>query len=277
MRPPFPPHPQDILFESLEAKVEKSLEVIGRALARFPAETLAVAWTGGKDSTLLVHLFAVAAAAAGRGMPPLLFIDDGDMFPEVAAFVAQTRTDWDAPFFAVRNDDLLEAGLAVGQWVETAGLSSRNRLELARIGFSGQGFFFDPEALPGSHLAKTTPLNRFIEERGLAALATGIRWDEHEARMGEEYFSPRAAPPHIRVHPLLHFRERDVWDFTFSRGLPFCELYRAGYRSLGTRSGTAKGSDAPAWEQDLEHTPERAGRDQGKESAMAQLRALGYM
>lgn len=33
----------------------------------------------------------------------------------------------------------------------------------------------------------------------------------------------------------------------------------------------------PAWEQDLEHSRERAGRRQDKEKMMARLRKLGYM
>lgn len=33
----------------------------------------------------------------------------------------------------------------------------------------------------------------------------------------------------------------------------------------------------PAWEQDLEHTVERAGRRQDKEQMMERLRKLGYM
>jgi len=33
----------------------------------------------------------------------------------------------------------------------------------------------------------------------------------------------------------------------------------------------------PAWEQDLEHSRERAGRRQDKEKMMAGLRKLGYM
>jgi phosphoadenosine phosphosulfate reductase len=38
-----------------------------------------------------------------------------------------------------------------------------------------------------------------------------------------------------------------------------------------------KNSDIPAWEQDLENTPERAGRGKDKEAIMEQLRSLGYM
>lgn len=252
-------------------------QIIVMAMDRFPDDALAIAATGGKDSTLLLHLWREAAAAAGRRLPTVLFLDEGDAFPEIPEFVQRLRRDWDLPLVTARNHDLLGDGLAVGQWVETARLGEDNRRELARIGFSGAGFAFDPETLPGSHLAKTAPMNRFLEAHGKAALATGIRRDEHASRQAEEAFSPRSTPPHVRIHPLLPVREREVWDYTLSRGLPFCDLYRAGYRSLGTRSGTVKNADVPAWEQDLENTPERAGRHQGKESAMAQLRALGYM
>jgi phosphoadenosine phosphosulfate reductase len=52
---------------------------------------------------------------------------------------------------------------------------------------------------------------------------------------------------------------------------------KRGYRSLGAKTTSTKNSDLPAWEQDLEHTTERAGRRQDKEAAMARLRKLGYM
>ena len=35
--------------------------------------------------------------------------------------------------------------------------------------------------------------------------------------------------------------------------------------------------DKPAWEQDLENTPERVGRAQDKEGIMELLRRYGYM
>jgi len=81
----------------------------------------------------------------------------------------------------------------------------------------------------------------------------------------------------MRLHPILHFKERDVWITIFKYDIPFNSLYKLGYRSLGARYSTNKASDIPAWMQDLEHTPERVGRGQDKEKVMDQLRALGYM
>ena len=150
--------------------------------------------------------------------------------------------------------------------------------EAARIGFTGPGFPFDPESPLGNQLMKVLPMNTFLCDNGVAALATAIRWDEHPAREGELYESPREEPPHLRVHPILHMREADVWAVTRGYGLAHCSLYAKGYRSLGTLHGTVRKSDLPAWEQDLDdRSGERAGRDQDKEDAMEQLRALGYM
>ncbi len=268
---------QEILFTDLATKVEKALSVIHEAFSRFAPRRLAVAVTGGKDSTLLLRLVLDASRAAGRTPPVVVHLDEGDPFPEITAFLDRLCRDWNVPLVVARNADLLGAGRTVGEWIPVSGLSEKNRLELSRLSFCGEGFVFDPESPVGNHLCKTVPLNAFLEQWKISALFTAIRWDEHEARLSEDFFSPRIAPPHLRVHPVLHFRERDVWEATFSRGLPFCELYRLGYRSLGTRSGTGKAADVPAWEQDLEHTPERAGRAMEKEAAMAALRCLGYL
>jgi phosphoadenosine phosphosulfate reductase len=129
----------------------------------------------------------------------------------------------------------------------------------------------------GNHLMKTVAMNLFMEGGDIKALSTAIRWDEQESRIAEDYFSPRNNPDHTRVHPILHFRERDIWNAIHKYEIPFCSLYYLGYRSLGAKGSTTKNSDIPAWEQDLENTTERAGRGQDKEEVMAQLRGLGYM
>jgi len=112
---------------------------------------------------------------------------------------------------------------------------------------------------------------------GFQAVITGIRWDEQHARENESFFSPRQEPDHVRIHPILHFTERDIWDSTFKFKIPFNKLYKKGYRSLGAKGTTHKVSDKPAWEQDLEKTTEREGRRQDKEGIMKRLRDLGYM
>jgi len=75
----------------------------------------------------------------------------------------------------------------------------------------------------------------------------------------------------MRVHPILTFTERDVWDFILKNKIPIHPLYYEGYRPIDDKYETKKFSDKPAWEQDLEGTEEIFGRAQDKENMMGIL------
>lgn len=262
---------------SLDEKIAASQAVIADAIGRFGPDFW-LAWTGAKDSTLVLWLARGVCAAKGLPMPRVLTIDEGDPFPEVIAFQRQVADAWKLDVTITANTEILSRRPLIGDVIPVDALSTASRAELARTGFTGDAFPFDPESPIGNQLMKVAPLNAFLREAGVAALGTAIRWDEHPARANEDYVSPRETPPHLRIHPILHMRERDVWDITRAHDVPFCELYRQGYRSLGTKTGTVRQSDLPAWEQDMtDRSAERAGRDQEKEEAMEQLRSLGYM
>ena len=92
---------------------------------------------------------------------------------------------------------------------------------------------------------------------------------------------------HIRVHPLLHWTEKDVWEYIEAENIPVNPLYfsKRGkrYRSLGCAPCTTPiDSEADTIEKIVAElgkttTAERSGRDQDKEYMMEKLRALGYM
>jgi phosphoadenosine phosphosulfate reductase len=262
---------------SLEEKIQKGNQVVELAYERFPSERMALAWTGGKDSTLLLWLVRRYALAHDLPLPRIMFINEGHVFEEIKEFVEWLAADWSFEVEEVKNDDVLAQVERIGDPVYVDRLNERNRMELERLGFKGEWFPFEPESYIGNHLMKTVAMNVWLEENGILALMTGIRWDEQEARANEVYFSPRHNPDHMRIHPLLHFRERDVWEAIRTYNIPYVKLYEEGYRSLGAKHTTTKVADIPAWEQDLEKTPERAGRRQDKEGIMEKLRALGYM
>jgi phosphoadenosine phosphosulfate reductase len=264
-----------LLSLDLEEKVGKAREVVEKAMEDF--SRCVVAFTGGKDSTLMLWIIRRAYTAKGREVPELMFIDEGCVFEEALSFSREISKKWGLRLRVVRNDDVMGLVSAPGDVVKVADLNETNRRELHRLGFKGEEFLFDPESLVCNHLLKTVAMNEFIKAEGVDAVFTGIRWDEHEARAGEVFFSPREEPRHVRVHPILHFRERDVWKAVKMYGIPVNPLYAQGYRSLGARGTTSKISDKPAWEQDLESTRERAGRRQDKENIMRRLRDLGYM
>lgn len=265
---------------TLDEKVEHSKKIITEIFTKFPPERHYMAWTGGKDSTVMLWLFREACREIKQPLPKAMFIDEGYVFEEIFELVDKVKGEWGVDVAVVKNTDVSDRVQNVGDMVNVEDLSDRNRQELVKLGFnenSEKSFPFEPESYIGNHLMKTVAMNVFLEGNGIGALSTAIRWDEQEARDSEEYFSPRTDPDHIRIHPILHFKERDIWDLIHKHNIPFCSLYYQGYRSLGAKGSTTKNSDIPAWEQDLENTPERAGRGQDKEEVMAQLRSLGYM
>jgi phosphoadenosine phosphosulfate reductase len=293
-------------YPPLEAKLERGIEVVRTALSQY--ERPAVMWTGGKDSSLVLYLVQQVCAEDGHEVPPVVFIDHHQHFPEVLAFVERWADRWDLDLVYARNADPAFERYEPGEDVPIAELTGRNRRELARTEFEGDTFRFTADSLGGNHLLKTVALNDAITEYEFDGVFSGVRWDEQEARAEETFFSPRhdaeKYPPHDRVHPILQFDERALWDAMWGfvvpdavegwpeghvpesaedlagfsvADLPVSPKYFEGFRSLGTEDGSAKSSDSPAWLQDLERTTEREGRAQDKEGLMERLRDLGYM
>ena len=270
------------LQEKVCDKVEKSKEIIREAFQKFGSDRLAIAWSGGKDSTTMLWIIRQVCLEDGIKLPKVISIEEGDSFPEILEHISRVKKEWNLDHEFVCNTDVLKAANhKLGAVVKVKDLTERNRAELQRIGFTEEEFVFEPESPECNHLMKTVPVNQFIERNNIKGLFTAIRWDEHPSRREDEYFMKREGgylqPEHWRIEPILHFLERDIWNTIFAYSIPFCSLYERGYRSLGVRSTTKKFSDLPAWEQDLENTDERGGRFQDKEKIMDRLRKLGYM
>lgn len=261
----------------LEKKIKQAKKIINQAFKKFPPEKMALAWTGGKDSTLILWLTLAVCEQDNFPLPKIMFIDEGDVFKEVMDFVKKWSREWGFKVNFVQNEDVMGQIKKIGDLVKVKRLSKRNQQELKKLGFKGSQFPFESESYIGNHLMKTVAMNIWLEKNKIKALITGIRWDEQESRAKETYFSSRKDPDHIRVHPILHFWEKDVWQTTKKLKIPYVKLYADGYRSLGAKRTTEKPADIPAWEQDLEKTKERAGRRQDKEEIMERLRKLGYM
>ena len=269
--------PDQLMALPLEEKIAQSKTIIREALERFSYDVLYLAWTGGKDSTTALWLFKEVCSEMGTPLPRAMFIDEGHVFEEILQLVDQVKSAWNVEVTVVKNTDVSDKAKQVGDLIRVVDLNERNRAEIEKLAYTEETFPFEPESFVGNHLMKTVAMNMFMEENDVKALCTAIRWDEQEARIKETYFSDRTEPAHTRVHPILHFKERDIWDLIHGHHIPFCTLYYEGYRSLGAKGSTKKNSDIPAWEQDLENTTERAGRGQDKEQIMDQLRSLGYM
>lgn len=259
----------DFYLQQLE---QKSIYILREVKAKF--KNPAVLWSMGKDSTCMLAL--CKRAFFGRVPFPAINLDSGHDFKETTEFREKLAKEW--------NLDLI-----VG----------RVKHEVDKISGTTEG------------LNKAEALKRILDKHKFDALIVSIRRDEHGIRSKERYFSPRSKdfkwkfgeqPPeifnyisefkdasHVRVHPLLHWTELNVWEYTKEKNLPANPLYFAKngkrYRSLGYKEVTKPvKSNADTVDKIIEElrstkTEEREGRDLDKEKeyVMQRLRELGYM
>jgi len=263
--------------------VAKSKEIVHQAFSQFTRDEMAITWTGGKDSTTTLWIIRQVCLEDNIKLPKVMTIDEYDSFEEIHDFINKWAKEWNLELEWCLNEDVVKAaGGKLGNTVLVKDLNERNQAELKRIGFTEESFPFEAESYTGNHLMKTVMFNSYIERHNVKAIFQGLRRDEQPASVQDEYFEKKEAahlkPEHIRIKPILHFTERDIWDNIMVNKIPYCILYQRGYRSLGAASTSKIAVEGvPAWEQDLEHTTERAGRRQDKEQMMGRLRKLGYM
>ncbi|MBA4099510.1 MAG: sulfate adenylyltransferase [Rhodospirillum sp.] len=264
-------------MDHLDRLEAQSVYILREAFNRI--DKLAMLWSLGKDSNVMVWL--AKKAFFGHVPFPVMHIDTEKKFPEMYAFRDRYATEWKLNLIADKCPPVEE---------------------------------MDPTLPPAARSAarKTVGLRNAIERYGFNGIIAGIRRDEEAVRAKERVFSPRGEsgqwdfrdqppefwdyfntdlPPgtHLRVHPLLHWTEMDIWRYIAREQIPMVELYFAKngkrYRSLGDQDitfpidSTAGTVDEIIAELEKTRAPERAGRamDRETEDAFERLRAAGYM
>lgn len=236
MRPEIRP----LLDLSLDEKIAKSKEIIKEALAKYPK--IGLGFSGGTDSLVLLHL-ALPFIPADM---PVVFVNTRSEFPETLEFIAKVKNEWNLKnFIEVKAEE--------------------NKLQDFINKFGAKTAEFTTICC---NYHKIAPMMKTIGDMGLDAFFVGLRGVEHEERAKEVFFSPRKNPDHIRVHPLLFWRKKDVLDYVKKNGIVCNPLYGQGYTSLGCTVCTEKNLGPNAHE--------RAGRGVVREEIMQRLRELGY-
>ena len=114
----------------LEAKIEKSKEVIREALSKFSHASLAITWTGGKDSTLTLWIIRQVCKEDAVTIPKVMTIDEGDTFQEINAILEKYSKKWGINLERCSNTDVINAaGGVLGADVEVAKLNKTNQRE----------------------------------------------------------------------------------------------------------------------------------------------------
>ncbi|GAB5045782.1 phosphoadenosine phosphosulfate reductase family protein [Thermodesulfovibrio sp. TK110] len=225
---------EKLISMQLHEKEAYSKNLIKNVYDRY-GDDVGVAWSGGKDSTTLLHL--IKSLFNGKVPWKVFTIDTGVEFKEIIEFIHKIHKEWGFELITLSNKEALKT-------LEIA----KNKVECC-------------------YLLKTIPINKAIADYKLKALLVGLRWDEQEARINEKFFAQRDNPFHMRVYPILHFKEIDIWTYIKKYNIPYCELYKKGYRSIDCEPCTKLYSG---------EGHERMSRDQDKEKVMKRLREMGY-
>jgi sulfate adenylyltransferase subunit 2 len=219
--------PRTPVFDALDALESEAIHIFREVAGEFDRPV--ILFSGGKDSTLLVHL-AVKAFAPARVPFPLLHVDTGHNYPEVIDF----------------RDRLVERlGLRlevahVQDWIDDGRLTerpdgSRNPLQTVPLLDSINDHRFD--AVFGG--------GRRDEERARAkerilSLRDGFgRWDPRKQRpeLWNLYNGRHAAGEHVRVFPISNWTELDVWRYIQRENIGLPSIYYSHQREVFRRDG----------------------------------------
>lgn len=264
-------------MDRLDQLESQSIYIFREAFNRI--ENIAMLWSLGKDSNVMIWL--ARKAFFGHVPFPVMHVDTEKKFPEMYEFRDRYAKEWGLNFIR----ELCPPIEATDESLPPAARSAAR---------------------------KTEGLKLAIKKHGFNALFAGIRRDEEATRAKERVFSPRGLagqwdfkdqppefwdqyktdfPPgtHIRVHPLLHWTEIDIWLYTQREQIPTIPLYFSHngkrYRSLGDKDITnpvvsqASNIDEIIAELRTTKVSERSGRamDHESEDAFERLRADGYL
>lgn len=213
--------------DNLDALESEAIHIFREVAGEFDRPV--ILFSGGKDSTVLVHL-ALKAFWPAPVPFPLLHVDTGHNFQEVLQF----RDD------LVTRHDLRLVVAKVQDWIDDGRLTER------------------PDGTRNP--LQTRPLLGAIEDNRFDAVFGGGRRDEERARAKERIFSlrdafgqwdPRRQRPelwnlyngkhrageHVRVFPLSNWTELDVWRYIQREKIELSELYYAHRREVFSRDG----------------------------------------
>jgi len=281
----------------LEKLESKSIYVLREVKSSFKKP--AVMWSTGKDSTAMLQL--IKNAFYGEVPFPVIHLDTGKKFKEIYEFRDRIAKEWGLDLIVAKNEEAIKRGMSPSTCSELECCTSLKTETLKQV-LKEHGF----DALIMS-IRRDEHYMRNLE-RYFSPRDDEFKWNIVRPKTVEElkkgdapfvsqqqvefsgwdlYQTEFENSNHVRVHPILHWNEIDVWNFIKRDNIPFNNLYfskdNKRYRSLGCECCTnpiksnAKTIDEIIEELKTTNTAERAGRVQEKEFLMRKLRTMGYM
>ncbi|EGO01011.1 hypothetical protein SERLA73DRAFT_179038 [Serpula lacrymans var. lacrymans S7.3] len=228
--------------EPVAPLVKEALDVIDQVLDHYGQEHISLSFNGGKDCTVLLHLYAAALAhrvGASQGLKPVpaIYIPVPSPFPELEVFITETSRLY---------------GLDLYTCAPSSDASNRLPVESVTPGIpgtpsgltNGNGHIKDPLSQPvgmsrgGEGMRRALAIYKERLPHIQAILIGTRRSDPHGATLSHRNMTDPGWPVFERINPIINWSYSDIWAFLKALDIPYCNLYDQGFTSLGSTYNT---------------------------------------
>lgn len=231
--------------QKIGKKVASSEKIICKALKKSKKPT--VSWSGGKDSTVILHLILKYAPNI-----PVIFVDIDCLFPETKQYVYELAERWNINLYEVKSEehDFNSVTQKYGFPIFSKNIASNVERAVRTGNVRKQLSVFEKFLV--QHKAKiSTKCAQYLLERpckikerelecdlkfiGLRAFESRARvrlWADYgDMYTVKDYYGKKK--PIVKCNPIAIWTEANIWDYINQKNIPMCEIYRRGYARNG--------------------------------------------
>ncbi|KAI3603106.1 fad synthetase [Moniliophthora roreri] len=215
--------------------VKEALDVIDESLDSHGQESVSISFNGGKDCTVLLHLFV---GALGKRRPagvlktpiPAIYIAVPSPFSVLEEFIEDAAEEYNLDLFLVRppEEDTIET-IVTPNVPKVNGKDYVSQLPQPKAVGKAKGG-------EGMRQALEIYKDRFPHIQGI--LIGTRKTDPHGSKVSHRCMTDSDWPQFERINPIINWSYCDVWTFLRQLNVPYCSLYDKGYTSLGSTYNT---------------------------------------
>lgn len=211
----------DLPSLNLELTDKSAQERIEWATKHYPSEVV-LSSSFGAQAAVSLHL-----AASVQSDIPVILVDTGYLFPETYNFIDELTEKLSLNLKVYRTQELSPA------WQEA------RYGKLWEHGVKGLEQY--------NHLNKVEPMQRAFDELGAKVWLAGLRRNQSQSRQNLPVIT--SSKGRIKIHPIIDWSDRDIFDYLKKHDLPYHPLWHEGYVSLGDWHTSRKLTDGMSAEE----------------------------
>ncbi|WRT63539.1 uncharacterized protein IL334_000444 [Kwoniella shivajii] len=265
--------------DKLGRLVKEALVLIETVLSQLGEEAVAMSFNGGKDCTVLLHIYAAVLYARNTqescSSELLPKPDSSIVIPSPPDQIHIASTQLDKPAVVPPPIPSTSASDSTSTSSPDSNSNSNSTMDISGHATHHQPSSSSVESLPyppirSIYITAPNPfpeLDQFVidctttygmdlyrfgggmksalEEwlnkggKGSKSVLVGTRKGDPNDNVEILAMTDPSWPQFLRVHPILHWTYSDVWDFLLELKVPYCSLYDEGYTSLGSTTNTS--------------------------------------